>query len=245
MSSVEVTASTREDAIQTALKKLGAERHEVKVEILDEGSKGVFGIGARDVRVRVTTEDKASDRGPEAAALLETVIERMGIEAEVACHSLEDGNIQLQIVSPDSAILIGRRGQNLNALQYLMNRMAQSEEGAEIRERIIVDCERYLERRRASLEEMARRLAQKVKDTGRRVRVKPLDAHERRIIHVTLQDDPAVCTFSVGNSQERTVVIAPKEETEPEGRRPRRSGAGSPRRGGRMGRPPSSVEGTR
>jgi hypothetical protein len=111
--------------------------------------------------------------------------------------------------------------------------MVQGQEEGETRERIIVDCEGYVERRRVSLEDMAQRMAQKVVETGRRIRLKPLAPHERRIIHVTLQNDAAVRTFSVGNFEERTVIIAPKDDAGSEGRRPRPRRDRSPRRAGR------------
>ncbi|MCP4641249.1 MAG: KH domain-containing protein [bacterium] len=334
MRSVEVSAKTRETAIKEALDQLRAERYEVEVEILDEGSSGIFGIGARPVKLRVTLDSddedepsrppadtrrqprersrsrsgsrSRSDRGPrdrkpesrskreprprqesrpkpdgrpepkpkpkpepkarpepkrepvakkptpdreaeppkdrkpvdeararEAAALLQEMIGKMGIEATVENKNTPEGDVLLGVDSPDSAILIGRKGRNLNALQYLINRMAhRTTDGPEDAERLIVDIEGYHDRRRASLEEMAQRMAEKVKESGRRIRIKPLNPQERRVIHVTLQDDPDVRTFSVGNTLVRSVVIAPKnEEGDGEDRPPRRRRR--PRRGGR------------
>ncbi|HIJ73577.1 MAG TPA: protein jag, partial [Candidatus Hydrogenedentes bacterium] len=210
MRSIEVTAKTREEAIQEALEKLGAERHEVDVEILDEGSKGLFGIGAREVKVRVVAEGLPDEKGPEAAPLLEEIIRLMGIEATVDCTLTDEGAAYLKVESSDSAILIGRKGRNLNAMQYLVNRMCQTgDEGAA--RRVIVDVEGYVDRRRNALEEMARRLARRAKESGRNMRVKPLNPQERRIIHMALQDDPDVRTFSLGNSLFRSVIIEPKD----------------------------------
>jgi len=316
MRSVETTAKTRQEAIQKALEELGAELHEVQIEILDEGSRGIFGIGARDVKVKLTLEkgvptrrrkerqrperaeraergqrgergerergrggrrggrqdggrrpERAQkERGPkprrqekpetpqaqpqkteappaapvsesrrqEATALLGEIIEKMGMPAQVSNSLTEDGRARINIESPDSAILIGRKGRNLQALQYLLNRMMRPVEG-ETGERFVVDVENYLERRRESLEEMAQHLAERAKETGRDVRVKPLSAQERRFVHLALQDDPEVRTFSLGSSSVRTVVISPKSGSRPGGRdgggRPRRRGGG--RRNGR------------
>lgn len=311
MKAVVTSAKTREDAIEDALRQLGVERHEVHVEILDVGSKGIFGLGARNVQVKVTAENlpddepeqerrpprrgrrsdsdgrgrrerkrpprdesrgprqerrERSDQGPsdvqpkekeepqekpqrrespepvyekalsegevtEASALLEEVTKLMGIDSKVRAYNTEDNETVLAVDSEDSAILIGRKGRNLQALQYLINRMIQNDESMDVSDRIIVDVEGYLERRKASLEEMALRLADKAKKSERRVRVKPLTAPERRVIHMTLQDDPDIRTFSVGDSAARCVMIAPKNE-----RPRRRSGSrGGPRRGG--GRP--------
>jgi hypothetical protein len=123
----------------------------------------------------------------------------------------------MNVESPDSAILIGRKGRNLQAIQYLLNRMMRPEDGETV-ERFIVDIESYLDRRRESLEEMARHLAERAKETGRDVRVKPLSPQERRIIHLTLQDDPDIRTFSLGTSSIRTVVISPKNAVRTGGR---------------------------
>jgi spoIIIJ-associated protein len=171
-------------------------------------------------------------RRQEAAALLSEVIAKMGMEATVSHEPTEDGGVRLNVQSNDSAILIGRKGKNLQALQYLVNRMATAAETTEMPERILVDIENYLDRRRASLEEMARQLAQKAKESGRDIRLKPLSPQERRIIHLTLQDDPDVRTFSMGNSVLRTVVISPKSAGRDEGR-PKRQRGGAGRRDAR------------
>jgi spoIIIJ-associated protein len=180
----------------------------------------------------------------EAAALLGEVIKRMGIEAKVTSAGGEEGAVRLAVDSPDSALLIGRKGRNLEALQYLINRMSLPRDANDTSERLTVDIEGYQERRRQSLEEMAQHLARRAKETGREMRVKPLSPQERRIIHLALQDDPDVRTFSLGNSVLRSVVISPKgAENGPGNDRNRRSrgGGGSRRpagsRGGRSRRP--------
>jgi spoIIIJ-associated protein len=382
MYSIEATAKTRKEAIQRALDELNVEMHEVeKIDIIDEGSRGIFGIGARDVRVRVTVdkapprkpradkphgdkprtdkpragareerparqskperhekrqqpprqEDAAAktaetaastgegdekeqqqqrrrrnrtvrrpgrgaarnrdnggkpaettatpqgerreparrapeprpasaeradertreeeveitpltdEQGREAAAMLLAIIEKMGIEATVAYERGEDGTARLNVDSPDSALLIGRKGRNLQSMQYLINRVMSRSDESDLTERLIVDIEGYVARRKAALEEMAGEMAQRAKATGREMRLKPLSPQERRIIHLALQDDPDVRTFSMGESLYRTVIISPKNrrgggERRPSGRgEGNRSGRG--RRGGRGGRP--------
>lgn len=333
MRSVEASAKTRQEAIKKALEMLGVELHEVEIEILDEGSRGLFGLGARDVKVRVSAEGlpdepkprkyerqerpprepreerrhEKHDRGgrqerppkqdrpaarqerpprpekvqqqtpvrqknvaqekpaqerpqtrqekpreqkvsepvqpisdarrEEAAALLGEVVAKMGIQASVTSLAIEDGGARINVDSPDSALLIGRKGKNLEALQYLINRMMTAGELSETGERFIVDVEHYLDRRRESLEDMARQLAQKAKETGRDVRVKPLSPQERRIIHMTLQDDPDVRTFSLGTATMRHVVISPKNaQREDGGSRRGRGGRGPRGRGGQQRR---------
>jgi spoIIIJ-associated protein len=340
MRSVEVTAKTREEAIEQALGQLSVGRDEIDVEILQEGSGGLFGFGARQWQLRVSTEaaepagkagagggrnrgrrgghksdgdeprgeakprqpkresreqtsreDKPkqnrgrregggrgdrgdrgergargerSDRGDrerkrpekrtekpsrapqtsgeaevaaaaasgprrsteasdtEAAALLQQMIELMGIEASVAHAEDEDNNLRLTVSSEDSALLIGRKGRGLAALQYVINRVAREIEGRDETERIIVDVEGYLDRRKQSLEDMALRMADRVKETGRRFRMRPMNPQERRVVHVALQEDDEIRTFSVGDTAIRSVVIAPKDEEREE--RPRRRG---------------------
>lgn len=312
MKSVEASAKTRQDAIQKALETLGAELYEVQIEILDEGSVGIFGLGARDVRVRLTLEAgpesqtgpsanaeqrapaerrperppiRESARGPEqsrrrqqpprgerrggradarpagkprelelspisesrreeATALLAEVIEKMGIKATVTSGPTEDGGVRIDVESEDSAILIGRKGRDLQALQYLINRMMRSADAPETVERFSVDVERYVERRKASLEEMALQLADRAKNSGNEVRVKPLNPQERRIVHLALQDDPDVRTFSLGNTLMRTIVISPRTSGRDQrrSRRPRgRAGRREERRDGqRPGYRPSA-----
>jgi len=300
MRSVEVSAKTREEAIGIALEQLGVDRDEVHVEIVDEGSSGIFGFGARPVKLRVTTEvagpeprpqrqeprdsrparrapqrEKPSkpersaeqkpardgaprvarDRTPrperdaspkparavappdpqaagEAASLLKEVIHLMGIDASVSNSTTEDGGICLKVDSPDSAILIGRKGRNLSSMQYLLNRMVHKGEGDES-ERIVIDIEGYLDRRHDALEDMARRQAERAKASRRRVRLKPMSPQERRVIHMALENDPDVKTFSVGEAMVRSVIIAPADELpEDEQRGPRRR-AGSRQGDGR------------
>lgn len=242
MRTVEVSAKTREEAIKKALQELGVERDEAHVEILDEGSRGIFGLGARDVRLRVSSEvakARPSHAAGDAALLLKEIIQRTGIEATVRSESTTDGGVCLKVSSPDSALLIGRKGRTLSSLQYLINRMVHRGEGDDS-ERITIDIEGYLDRRQEALEDLARRLAQRAKETGRRVRVKPMSAQERRIIHVVLEKDPDVETFSIGDAAMRSVVIAPRDEkqgADEPGERPQRRPhpqrrGGGPRQGG-------------
>jgi predicted RNA-binding protein Jag len=386
MKKVEASAKTREEAIQNALKELGVEMYEVdKIEVLDEGSKGLFGFGARPVRVRLVVEnmpdepqreeegderprrnnrgrgnrnqnreargerdDRGGERkerdgnrggrgrgrgrndrdkgdrenkdrdakadgaagnqsrrggnsegggqrnrgdnrkrgevessrgarnrnrgdrdkkpagsgegsaapangeelredgiaadsiepitdaqGAEAAALLEEIITQMKIEAKATFERSEDGSARLNVSSEDSAILIGRKGRNLSAMQYLVNRMISQGDTNENTERLVVDVEGYVDRRRESLQEMARSMAARAKESNRNMRLKPLSPQERRIVHLALQDDEDIRTFSLGESLYRSVVISPKGAAQPERGRGNRGGRGGRRRGGR------------
>lgn len=172
-------------------------------------------------------------QGAEAEATMREIIEKMGIAANVGFARIEDGGARLNVESEDGAILIGRKGRTLSALQYLVNRMISRGDTAENTERLIVDVGGYVDRRRESLEDMARSLAEKAKDTGRNMRLKPMSPQERRIVHVTLQDDPDVRTFSLGESLFRSVIISPKNATNDAPTRSSRGGRGRGSRGGR------------
>lgn len=169
------------------------------------------------------------EQGREAAALLQDVISKMGIEAQVEYKRDADGSARLDVASPDSALLIGRKGRNLQAMQYIINRIIARADNNEVPERLLVDIEGYVDRRRASLEELAQNLAERAKATGRDVHLKPLSPQERRVVHLILQGDPDVRTFSIGDTLHRIVVISPKN---------RRGGGGGGRGFGGRGRGP-------
>jgi len=164
------------------------------------------------------SEDKAAfaqisdEHGQQAAALLGEIIAAMGIQAEVAFKRDPEIAARLEVKSEDGALLIGRKGATLGALQYLINRMISQSEDGESLERVVVDVEGYLDRRRESLEDLARSMAAKARETGRSMRLKPMSPQERRIIHVTLQEDPDVRTYSQGEALYRSVVISPSAE---------------------------------
>ncbi len=181
---------------------------------------------------RETFAPISDEQGREAAAILQEIITKMGMEATVEFARVDDGAARLNVTSEDGGILIGRKGRTLSDLQYLINRIISQTDTAENSERLVVDIEGYLDRRKEMLEEMAREFAAKAKDTGRNMKLKPMSPQERRIVHVALADDEEIRTFSLGDSLYRCVVIGPKNGGSDD--RPRRGGG---RRGPRREAP--------
>lgn len=214
MKTVEKTGRTVEEAVEAALKELDASRDQCEIEILDEGNKGFLGLlGGKPARVRVTLRESAGHAQVEQArAFLEGVLSRMGLVAAVETRTDEDGVVHMNITGSELGTIIGRRGQTLDALQYLVNvvgnRQAAAGSGSWVR--IVLDAEGYRERRAETLRQLAHRMAEKAVARGRRIRLEPMSAHERRVVHLALKDHPKVETQSDGEEPFRRVIIVPK-----------------------------------
>ncbi|MBD3183732.1 KH domain-containing protein [Candidatus Poribacteria bacterium] len=202
---VEEEGRTTEEALERALNKIGAEREHVRITVLDEGKKTLFGLISKPARVRVSLkEDPAST--PEG--ILKVLLDEMGIKSDIHTRAT-DGNIYLTVNTPSAGLLIGRRGRTLNAIQHIINCIVNR--SSLVKRRVIVDAEQYRERREEILTNLAHKLATKVKSTGQEVVVEPMNPQDRRIIHLALQDDKDVTTFSRGEGSFRSVVITLKE----------------------------------
>jgi spoIIIJ-associated protein len=228
--SAEGSGRTVEEAIRDALRVLGARREDVDLMVLDEGSRGVLGLGSRSARVRLTLlsaveagDDEVpvapptptappGERGELAERIVSSLMEAMGFGATLEAR--EEGEVvHVSITGPDLAPLIGRRGQTLEALDLLVNLIVAHRYGRRVP--VIVDVERYRERRREVLQDMAWRFAERVRRTSRPVTLKPMSAAERRIIHTTLAEDGSVTTHSEGEEPDRCVVITPRGSSSP------------------------------
>jgi len=209
---IEREGKTVEEAMELALKELGIDRDGVSIKVLDEGSKGILGFGSRQAKIRATLKEDPSQT-PEG--ILSMILERMGTEALVHTEMV-DGNTQLIIDAHDPSLLIGRHGQTLDAIQYLVNCIFNK--SALVKKKIIVNTEGYRERREEMLVELAYRLSSKVKQTGRELVMNPLPPHERRIVHLTLQNDDRVRTYSRGEGPMRSVVITTRDRFDSETR---------------------------
>jgi spoIIIJ-associated protein len=209
MSGVEIEAKTMEEAIEKASQELGAPKEELDVEVLSEGTGRMFGlIGGKNVKIKASLKrPPEKNKLEEAKGVLETVLSYLASEFTVE-PSEDDEKIVLNIYGDGSGLLIGRRGQTLDALQYLVNKIVNR--FPEDRKQVVVDTEDYRVRRRDSLVSLAKRLSEKVKRQGTPVMTNPMSSSDRRVIHLTLQDEEELTTKSKGEGLYRRVVISPK-----------------------------------
>jgi spoIIIJ-associated protein len=206
MDMIEKTGKTVEEALEAALAELGLERDQVEYRVLEAPSKPLFGLlGGREAKVEVTV--KKVEPIERAKLFIEKVTKAMNLGVMISTVTTEDA-ITLNLKGEDLGILIGKHGQTLDALQYLTN-LAANREGRD-RLRFIIDVEDYRKRRADTLEQLALRLADRVKRSGDRVVLEPMTPHERKIIHMSLQEDLRIETYSEGEEPYRRVVIASK-----------------------------------
>ena len=214
MRQVEVSAKTVDEAIQTALEQLGVDEDQVEVVILRKGRSGVLGMGTEEAKIKVKLLSEAKEKDEVATIateVLETLIKAMGIPAEVSVTQAptEEQPMALDIEGEDLGILIGRRGQTLASLQYVVRLIVA--EKVKMWVPINVDVAGYKKRRYESLRGLALRLAEQVKRNRRLITLEPMPADERRIIHLALADNPDVDTESTGEGEGRKVAILLKK----------------------------------
>jgi len=206
MTSMEFTGKTIEEAVETALAELKVAAERIEYEVLQLPSKKLFGlIGGKMARIRVTV--KTIDPIVVAREFLNNVFSAMKISVTIE-KSTADEITTFNVRGDELGVLIGKHGQTLDALQYLTN-LAANHHAVE-RVRIVLDVEDYRKRRAETLARLAFRLAETVKRHGERVVLEPMSPHERKIIHMTLQDDVRISTVSEGEDPFRKVVIALK-----------------------------------
>lgn len=204
MKVLDKTGKTIDIAIEAALQELGVAREDTEIEILEQPTKGLFGLGAKEALVRVTVKD---DPVATAKEFLQHIFAKFELDIEIKVKEEQDFTT-LDLVGENLGILIGRRGETLDALQYLTN-LTVSRKYQE-KHKFILDAENYRGKREETLERLAKKLAAKVVDTNRSVSLEPMSPYERRIIHTVLQEYPGVRTFSEGEEPYRKVVITKK-----------------------------------
>ena len=219
MESLEMRGKTVEEAVQRALHQLGVSRDEVEVNVIREGKSGILGIGAEEAIIQVTPIPKPKGEAAEVAReVIEQLLQLLGVTGTIEPQALpvvaEEKEaapaVALNIKGDDLGILIGRRGQTLAALQYIVRLLV----GRQVKTwvPIVIDVEGYKQRRYQALESFARQMAERVKTKGAPFTLEPMPAYERRIVHLALANHPDVITERIGQGETRKVVILPKNE---------------------------------
>ena len=206
MEYMEVSAKTVSDAITEACQKLLVTREKLDYIVVEEGSSGFLGIGSRPAVIKARVKSSIKDKAKE---FLDSVFEAMGLVVTINLKYDEiDNYMDIELSGDEMGVLIGKRGQTLDSLQYLVSLVINKE--SENYVRVKVDTENYRQRRKETLENLAKNIAYKVKRTKRSVSLEPMNPYERRIIHSALQNDKYVATHSEGEEPFRHVVVKPK-----------------------------------
>ncbi len=208
MTEIVITAKTVDEAIELGLRELDAERGEVEIDVVSRGKAGILGIGSEPAKVRVVLLDAPSDIVTTTTEVLEKVVSLLGVDVVTSLTHAEKedlGGPAFDIEGDDAGLLIGRRGETLKSLQFLVKYMVSQRLG--VNANLQVDVEGYQERRNQALANMARRVAQRVIDSGNPISLEPMPANERRIVHLTLADHAQVITESAGAGVARQVVV--------------------------------------
>ena len=208
MREIVITAKTVEEAIELGLRELDVDRAEAEIDVISRGKAGILGIGSEPARVRVTRIDTPSDVVKTTSEVIDKIISLLGVDvvSTLAQVEREDlGGPVFEIEGDDAGLLIGRRGDTLKALQFLVKYLVSQKLDANVN--ILVDVEGYQDRRYQSLMNMARGVAQRVADSGRPITLEPMPPNERRIVHMALADHHRVTTESTGSGSSRQVVV--------------------------------------
>jgi len=210
MESIEITAATVEQAIEKAEAQLGLSRDQFKVEVIREGKSGILGVGGKEALIRVTPiTPPERDMVQVVTEILDTLLRLLGVTGKVEVLS-DEIPLVLDIKGDDLGILIGRRGQTLAALEHITKLIVAGQLKTWLP--LSVDVAGYKKRRYDSPQKLALYLAEQVKSKRSAITMEPMPADERRIIHLTLADNPEVTTQSIGEGENRKVVILPRQD---------------------------------
>jgi len=202
---IEATGKTEDEAIQSALAELGCTRDQVSVEILERAKSGFLGIGASPAKIRVSFE-QPDDIITLTENFLKGLLEKMGSDAVPVLEQKDENTIYVNLTGEKLGMLIGRRGETLDAIQhianYAMNRVSEKHV------HISVDAENYRSKREESLQRLAEKVAAKVLKYRKNMTLEPMNSYERHVIHTALQDYEGVSTFSTGTEPNRRIVVA-------------------------------------
>ncbi|MGE5391773.1 MAG: RNA-binding cell elongation regulator Jag/EloR [Deltaproteobacteria bacterium] len=203
---IEKKGKTVDEAIKSALDELGCDIEDVKIEIMEEPSKGLLGLGKKPAVVRISVRQTPEE---ETRMILEDLLNKMKIDYVINSVEFDSGRVRINITGKDMGLLIGRKGETLNAVQFILSLIVNRDRAEKVH--ITLDVEDYRKKKEESLEALALRLSDKVKKTRKNVVMRPMTSQERRIVHTALQSDPQVTTYSLGDEPNRKVVISLKK----------------------------------
>lgn len=203
MKVIEVSGKNIEEAKRIALKQLETTEDKVEILVLDEGSKGILGfIGTKPCKIKVTVK---RDYIEDAKTFIRSILDNMGVMAEIRIKE-ENNVVNINLTGPRMGIIIGYRGETLDAIQYLVSLIINNDHETEYK-RVVLDTENYRSKREETIKRLAEKTAYKVRRNGRSFKLEPMNPYERRIIHSTLQNDKYVYTYSEGEEPYRKVVV--------------------------------------
>ena len=207
MKTIEMTGKTVEEALKHALDELKLTKDKVDVEVIDEGSKGLFNlIGAKPAKVKVTAKPDSLDN---AKTFLVNVLSSMDINADIDIKE-ENDIIKINLKGPKMGLVIGYRGETLDSLQYLVSLVVNKNHENPYK-KVVLDAENYRHKREETLIKVAQKTAYKVKKSGRPYKLEPMNPYERRIIHSALQEYTDINTYSEGEEPFRRIIISLKK----------------------------------
>lgn len=211
MKVLEIEGKTTEDAKKKGLSKLGiTDPSKVEIEVVDEGKSGIFGFGvSRSAKIRIYYSESTADVGGLTTEVITNVLSKMGITGKIRDLKEGESKVYVELESEYSGLIIGKRGKTLEALQFLVNLMVNHQTGSE--KKIILDIESYRAKRERALRKMSKDIALKVIRSGKPWVLEPMNPFERRLIHLTLQNDSRVSTKSEGQGIYRKVKISPNK----------------------------------
>ncbi len=206
---IEVSAKTVNEAITEACRKLGVTSDKLEYQVIEEGSSGFLGIGSKPAIIKASAKIEEVSAEDTAKNFLKDVFAAMNMQVVIDVkYNEEEKSMDIELSGDEMGVLIGKRGQTLDSLQYLVSLVVNKEMEEYIR--VKIDTENYRQRRKETLENLAKNIAYKVKKTRRPVSLEPMNPYERRIIHSTLQNDKYISTHSEGDEPYRRVVVTYK-----------------------------------
>lgn len=213
MEFLEFEGKTTEEAIAQASAHFQLPPEKLEIEIISVGSPGLFGLGGRKARIRVAVrEEGGADLLAQTQELMGQFLELMGEKANITARLEEDDRLSLSIDTDDAGLLIGKQGQTLEALQYLLTKMVAKKSRRKVR--VTIDIESYRARHQQAMVQLALKSGEKAKKNGKPVTLNPMNPHDRRIVHLALQEDKELKTMSRGEGLYKKVVIYPVKKKE-------------------------------